>query len=73
MDDFNRSRERQKARMRELTESTQRLVNELRDEGQRRLGELQNLGADFEHEQSRITAELKSRFDELAKYWDRFM
>ena len=73
MDDFNRSRERQRARMRELTESTQRLVNELRDEGQRRLGELQNLGADFEHEQNRITAELKTRFDELAKYWDRFM
>ena len=73
MDDFNRSRERQRARMRELTESTQKLVNELRDEGQRRLGELQNLGADFEHEQSRITAELKTRFDELAKYWDRFM
>ena len=73
MDDFNRSRERQRARMRELTESTQKLVNELRNEGQRRLGELQNLGADFEHEQSRITAEVKTRFDEQAKYWDRFM
>ncbi len=73
MDEYNRSRERQKARMQELSESILKLRNDLLDQGQKRIGDLQNLGAGFENEQARLAGELKSRFDELAKYWDRFM
>lgn len=73
MDDYNRSRDFQKARMRELTDSYRKLRNDLIAEGQKRIG-------DFQDGQNRLNAEieakqqlLRAKFDELTRYLDRFM
>ena len=73
MDDYNRSRDFQKARMRELTNSYRKLRDDLKAEGQRRID-------DFQDGQNRLNAEieakqqlLRSKFDELTRYLDRFM
>ena len=73
MEGYNRSRDMQKAAMRELTESYRHLRDELLAEGQRRMDDLQE-------GQSRLSAELEARqqqlrakLDELARYIDRFM
>ena len=73
MDGYNRSRDFQKARMRELTDSYRRLRNDLIAEGQKRIG-------DFQDGQNRLNAEieakqqlLRAKFDELTRYLDRFM
>ena len=84
MDDYSRSRARQKARVRELTDSYRKLRDEIKIEGQRRIEQLQNapdrLSAEWEAEQARFTEEfrareqqLRAKFDELSHYWDRFM
>ena len=84
MDGYNRSRDRQKARMRELTDSYRKLRGEIMAEGQRRVEQLQSapdrLSAEWEVEQARLTEELRVReqllrgkFDELTRYLDRFM
>ncbi len=84
MDGYNQSRDRQKARMRELTDSYRKLRGDIMAEGQRRLDQMQSapdrLSAGWEAEQARLTEELRareqqlrSRFDELARYLDRFM
>ena len=73
MDDYNRSRDFQKARMRELTDSYRKLRDDIFAEGQKRMEDLQD-------SQNRLSAELeakqqllRARLDELARYWDRFM
>ena len=73
MDGYNRSRDYQKARMRELTDSYRKLRDDLIAEGQRRI-------EDFQDGQNRLNAEieakqqlLRSKFDELTRYLDRFM
>ena len=73
MDDYNRSRDFQKARMRDLTESYRKLRDELLAEGQRRIEDIQD-------GQNRLNAEIEARqqllrgkLDELARYLDRFM
>ena len=73
MDDYNRVRGARRARIRELTDSYQKLRGELLEEGQRRI-------EDFQDGQNRLNAEieakqqlLRGKLDELAKYWDRFM
>ena len=74
MDGYNRSRDFQKARMRELTDSYRKLRDDLLAEGQQRLTDFQDgqnrLKRRIEAEQQ-LTAEL--RFDELTRYLDRFM
>ncbi len=82
MDGYNQSRDRQKARMRELTDSYRKLRDEVTAEGQRRLEQMQ-LASDRsgrESGQARPTEELRAReqqlrswFDELTRYLDRFM
>ena len=82
MDGYNQSRDRQKARMQELTDSYRKLRDEVMAEGQRRLEQMQ-LASDRsgrESEQARPTEELRAReqqlrswFDELTRYLDRFM
>ena len=73
MDDYNRSRDFQKARMRELTDSYRKLRDDLLAEGQRRLEDIQDgqnrLSAEIEAKQQL----LRSKFDELTRYLDRFM
>ena len=73
MEDYNRMRDQQRARVRELTASYQRLRDELLEESQRRKEE-------FQEGQNRLSAEIEARqqqlrgkLDELARYWDRFM
>ena len=84
MDAYNQSRDRQRARVRELTESVLRLRGELLSGGERTLSELQNsqarLQAEWQSGQARLQAEwqeheqlLHARLEELSKYWDRFM
>ena len=73
MEDYNRSRDRQKARLRELNASYSRLRAELMEQGQRRLENIQNLSNGWEAEQARLTRELHERLDELARVLDRFM
>ncbi len=84
MDGYNQSRERQKARMRELTDSYRKLRGEIVSESQRRLEQMQSapdrLSAGWEAEQARLTEELRAReqllrskFDELTRFLDRFM
>ena len=73
MEDYNRSRDMQKAAMRELTESYRHLRDELMAEGQRRMDDLQEgqnrLSAELEARQQ----QLRAKVDELARYIDRFM
>ena len=73
MDGYNRSRDFQKARMRELTDSYHKLRDDLLAEGQKRV-------QDFQDGQNRLNAEieakqqlLRAKFDELTRYLDRFM
>ena len=82
MDGYNQSRDRQKARMRELTDSYRKLRDEVMAEGQRRLEQMQLASdrSDRESGQARPTEELRAReqqlrswFDELTRYLDRFM
>ena len=83
-DAYNLSRDRQRARVRELTESVLRLRGELLSGGERTLSELQNsqarLQAEWQSGQARLQAEwqeheqlLHARLEELSKYRDRFM
>lgn len=73
MDDYNRSRDHQKARMRELSNSYRKLRDELMAEGQKRIGDIHDeqnrLNAEFEAKQQLLHGKL----DELARYLDRFM
>jgi uncharacterized coiled-coil DUF342 family protein len=73
MESYNRMRDAQRARVRELTASYQKLRGELLEEGQRRVEELQDgqnrLSAEIEARQQ----QLRGKLDELARYWDRFM
>jgi hypothetical protein len=84
MDAYNQSRDRQRARVRELTESVLRLRGELLSGGERTLSELHNsqarLQAEWQSGQARLQAEwqereqlLHAKLEELSKYWDRFM
>ncbi len=66
MDAYNASRDRQRARFRELSESVQRLRGELISERERTLEELQAELA--EREQL-----LHAKLEELSRFWDRFM
>ena len=69
MDGYNRSVEYSRARMRELSESYRKLRREVLEQSQK----LQGITADRENVQGRLTKELRSRFEDLAKYWERFM
>ena len=73
MDGYNRSRDFQKARMRELTDSYRKLRDDLLAEGQRQLENLQDgqnrLSAEIEAKQQL----LRGKIDELTRYLDRFM
>ena len=73
MDSYNRSRDFQKARMRELTDSYRKLRDDLLAEGQRQLENLQDgqnrLNAEIEAKQQL----LRGKLDELTRYLDRFM
>jgi len=73
MDGYNRSRDFQKARMRDLTDSYRKLRDDLLAEGQRQLENLQDgqnrLNAEIEAKQQL----LRGKFDELTRYLDRFM
>ena len=73
MDGYNRSRDFQKARMRELTDSYRKLRDDLLAEGQRHLENLQDgqnrLSAEIEAKQQL----LRGKIDELTRYLDRFM
>ncbi len=73
MEDYTRSRERQRTRVRELTASCRRLYDNMLEEKQRRLEDIQSLNAIFEHEQTRLSRELRAKLDELTRYLDRFM
>ena len=69
MDGYNRSVEYSRARMHELSESYRKLRREVLEQSQK----LQGITADRENVQGRLTKELRSRFEDLAKYWERFM
>ena len=73
LDGYNRSRDFQKARMRELTDSYRKLRDDLLAEGQRQLENLQDgqnrLNAEIEAKQQL----LRGKLDELTRYLDRFM
>ena len=73
LEGYNRSRDFQKARMRELSDSYRKLWDGFLAEGQKRF-------EDYQDEQSRLNAEieatqqqLRGKFDELTRYLDRFM
>ena len=73
MDDYNRSRDLQKARMRELTASYQKLRGELKDGLNQFQSEQNRISAELEAEHQRITAEMRGKLDELTHFLDRFM
>ena len=72
MDAYNQSRDRQRARVRELSESVQRLRGELTAERGRALSELQNGQARLQAELQEREALLRAMLEELSRHWDRF-
>ena len=73
MDAYNLSRDRQRARVRELTENVLRLRDELRAEGERAVSEFLNSQARLQAELQENERLLRAKLEELSRHWDRFM
>ncbi|MBQ7693026.1 MAG: glycosyltransferase, partial [Oscillospiraceae bacterium] len=72
MDAYNVSRERQRARVRELSAGVQRLRGELLAERARTRGELQSGQARLQAELQEREQQLHAMLEELSRHWDRF-
>ena len=73
MDAYNLSRDRQRARFRELSESVQRLRGELLAERERTREEFQSGQARLQAELAEREQLLHARLEELSRFWERFM
>ena len=73
MDAYNLSRDRQRARVRELTENVLRLRDELRAEGERAVSEFLNSQARLQAELQENERLLRAKLEELSRHWERFM
>ncbi len=73
MDAYNLSRDRQRARVRALTENVLRLRDELRAEGERAVSEFLNSQARLQAELQENERLLRTKLEELSRHWDRFM
>ena len=73
MDAYNLSRDRQRARIRELTENVLRLRDELHAEGERAVSEFLNSQARLQAEWQESERLLRSKLEELSRHWERFM
>ena len=73
MDGYNRAVARRRELLRELQQGYEELRQELRTAQNRRLEELQNGQARLTEEFHAREQLLRARFNELSRYWDRFM
>ena len=73
MDAYNRTMDRRRARVRELTESYRRLRAELQEERERRLDQIQAVPLKLAQEWQEKERQMRARLEELSHSWDRFM
>jgi glycosyltransferase involved in cell wall biosynthesis len=76
MEGYSRSREKQKAAMRELGESSRRLWEDFLTEGQKRMDDYraeQRFRSELESGQHQLTTDLGDTLDDIAKLLDRFL
>ncbi len=73
MDAYNRTVDRRRERVRELTESYRRLRAELQEERDRRLDQIQAAPQKLAREWQEKERQMRARLEELSHTWDRFM
>ena len=73
MDAYNRTMDRRRERVRELTESCRRLRAELQEERDRRLDQIQAAPQKLAQEWQEKERQMRARLEELSHTWDRFM